>query len=224
MKYEKTVKGVFKNRPNRFIAYVEVSGKLEKVHVKNTGRCKELLPPDAEVLLEICDHPGRSTKYDLVSVNKKGFGWINMDSQAPNKVVKEWLLKQDWVTYIRPEYTYGDSRIDFYYETETGEKVLMEVKGVTLEKEGTAYFPDAPTERGVKHMRELEKALHEGYKSRLAFVIQMNGINRVYPNYETHREFGEVYEQIKKAGVEIIAFSCRVEPDSLVITEALPNN
>ena len=223
MKYENTVKGIFKSRPNRFIAYVEVNGELERVHVKNTGRCRELLLPDVEVMLEICDKPERSTKYDLISVNKEGFGWINMDSQAPNRVVKEWLLKQPDITYIKPEYTFGDSRIDFYYETETGEKVLMEVKGVTLEKEGTAYFPDAPTERGVKHMRELERALAAGYRSRLAFVIQMNGITKVYPNYETHQEFGDVYEQIKQAGVEVIAYGCHVEPDSLEITDAFVN-
>ena len=156
MNYNKTIQGKFVSRPNRFIAQVEIEGKLETVHVKNTGRCKELLLPGAEVVLEDCENPNRKTRYDLISVYKENFGWINMDSQAPNKVALEWLKRLDF-DYIKPEYKYGDSRIDFYMEK--GEsKYLMEVKGCTLEVDGIGYFPDAPTERGVKHIRELAKS------------------------------------------------------------------
>lgn len=221
MKYQRTIKGKFKSRPNRFIAYVEINGIEEKVHVKNTGRCKELLLPNAEVILEICDSPKRSTKYDLVAVNKEGMGWINMDSQAPNKVVGEWLSSQKEIVFVKPEYTYGDSRIDFYYETMTGEKILMEVKGVTLEQDGIAYFPDAPTLRGVKHMLELEKARKDGYQAKLAFVIQMNGINEVRANEVTHPEFAEVLYRVQQSGVEVVTFPCEVKKDSLRIIDLI---
>jgi len=153
MKYEKIVRGKFKDRPNRFIAHVWVEGVLETVHVKNTGRCKELLIPGVEVILEDCKSPNRKTRYDLIAVYKKGVGLINMDSQAPNKVVGEWLLSQGY-DYIKPEYKFGNSRMDFYME-KGEEKYLMEVKGCTLEINGVGYFPDAPTERGVKHLKEL---------------------------------------------------------------------
>ena len=162
MKYGKIVEGKFIDRPNRFIAHVEIAGKAETVHVKNTGRCRELLLPGAAVRLEQSDNPARKTLYDLVAVYKDRIGWINIDSQAPNKVVKEWLEAQDY-DVVRPEYTYGNSRIDFYLEK--GEhKILMEVKGCTLEINGIGYFPDAPTERGVKHLRELAAARQEGYE------------------------------------------------------------
>ena len=159
MKYSKVVKGIFENRPNRFIAHVWIDGVLETVHVKNTGRCKELLLPGATVILEDCNNPNRKTRYDLIAVYKEGLGLINMDSQAPNKVVAEWLATQDY-DYVKPEYKYGNSRVDFYME-KNGEKYLMEVKGCTLEIAGMGYFPDAPTERGIKHLRELIKATQD---------------------------------------------------------------
>lgn len=215
MKYKEVVKGTFQSRPNRFVAKVWVENKLETVHVKNTGRCKELLLPNSEVILEVADQPNRKTKYDLISVYKKEIGWVNIDSQAPNKVVKEWLLKQDY-TYIKPEYTYGDSRIDFYME-KGEERYLMEVKGCTLEIDGIGYFPDAPTQRGVKHLRELTKAVKEGYHGIVAFVIQMEGIKEVRPNENTHKEFKETWDEAKKAGVQFLFLECRVEEDGLEV-------
>ena len=226
MKYENITKAVFLKRPNRFIAEVEIDGVKEIVHVKNTGRCKELLIPGCEVWLTAPDSPNRKTKYDLVAVRKSSGVLFNIDSQAPNKVVKEWLLKKDY-TKVIPEYTYGDSRIDFYMEkAEAGKKgaadvvnkYLMEVKGCTLEFDGIGYFPDAPTERGVKHIRELIKAKKEGYNAILAFVIQMDGVTEVRPNIDTHPEFGVAMEDARKAGVEILFLTCHVEPDSLEIT------
>ena len=217
MKYNNITIAKFIERPNRFIAYVDIDGKREKVHVKNTGRCKELLLPGVQVGLEKSDNPARSTQYDLVTVYKEGIGWINMDSQAPNKVVHEWLQKQKDISYIKPEYTYGDSRIDFYFEKEDGTKVLMEVKGVTLERGRIAYFPDAPTQRGVKHINELVKAMEQGYRVYLAFVIQMNGIYEVRPNDETHPEFGQALRRAEEAGVTILELPCRVTESELEI-------
>lgn len=217
MKYDNITIAKFIERPNRFIAYVDIDGKREKVHVKNTGRCKELLLPRVQVGLEKSDNPARSTQYDLVTVYKEGIGWINMDSQAPNKVVHEWLQKQKDISYIKPEYTYGDSRIDFYFEKEDGTKVLMEVKGVTLERGRIAYFPDAPTQRGVKHINELVKAMEQGYRVYLAFVIQMNGIYEVRPNDETHPEFGQALRRAEEAGVTILELPCRVTESELEI-------
>lgn len=217
MRYDNITIAKFIERPNRFIAYVDIEGKREKVHVKNTGRCKELLLPGVQVGLEKSDNPARSTQYDLVTVYKEGIGWINMDSQAPNKVVLEWLQKKEGITYIKPEYTYGDSRIDFYFETKDGTKALMEVKGVTLERERIAYFPDAPTERGVKHIGELVKAGKEGYKVYLAFVIQMNGIYEVYPNDETHPQFGQALRNAQEEGLTVLALPCRVTEKELEI-------
>lgn len=208
MEYNKVVYGKFHSRPNRFIANVWIDGVLETVHVKNTGRCKELLLEGAEVILEVSDNPQRKTRYDLIAVYKKQLGWVNIDSQAPNKVVKEWLETKDY-TLIKPEYTYGASRMDFYVECEE-KRILMEVKGCTLEKDGIGYFPDAPTKRGVKHLRELIKATQEGYQCYLVFVIQMEGINEVRPNVETHEEFGIALEEAKAAGVEIIALGCEI--------------
>lgn len=174
MKYREIADGIFVDRPNRFIAHVKVNGAVETVHIKNTGRCKELLLPGTAVRLEVSDNPKRKTKYDLVAVHKQGLGWVNMDSQAPNKVVGEWLAKQGY-DYIRPEVTYGKSRIDFYME-KGEQKYLLEVKGCTLEVDGIGYFPDAPTERGVKHLHELTQAQWAGYQCAVAFVIQMEGI------------------------------------------------
>ena len=183
------------------------------MHVKNTGRCKELLIPGSEVWLTAPGTPDRKTKYDLIAVRKDTGILFNIDSQAPNKVVKEWLESQDYDIVI-PEYTYGDSRIDFYMERGT-DKYLMEVKGCTLEIGGVGYFPDAPTERGVKHIRELIKAKEAGYHAILAFVIQMDGVSEVRANTDTHPEFGDALDDARNAGVEIRFLRCHVEPDSL---------
>lgn len=215
MKYDNIRKAVFRRRPNRFIAEVEIDGQLTTVHVKNTGRCRELLIPGCEVWLTAPGTPGRKTKYDLVAVRKDNGILFNIDSQAPNKVVKEWLEKQDY-DRILPEYTYGDSRIDFYMERGS-EKFLLEVKGCTLEIDGIGFFPDAPTQRGVKHLRELTAAVTKGYKAMLAFVIQMDGVSEVRPNVDTHPEFGVALNEAMAAGVEVLFLQCHVEPDSLEI-------
>lgn len=217
MKYDNIVKAKFLNRPNRFVANVWLNGEQETVHVKNTGRCRELLLPDAPVILQRSDNPSRKTKYDLITVYKENLGWVNIDSQAPNKVVKEWLMKQDY-SLIRPEYTYGDSRLDFYME-KGGEKYLMEVKGCTLEIDGIGYFPDAPTERGVRHLKELSKAAAEGFLCTAAFVIQMEGVHEVRANTATHREFGNALELAKTAGVKIICMECRVSEYTLEVVK-----
>ncbi|MCR5802820.1 MAG: DNA/RNA nuclease SfsA [Clostridia bacterium] len=216
MKYGKITKAKFLSRPNRFIAEVEVNGKKEIVHVKNTGRCRELLIPGCDVWLTAPDSPGRKTKYDLVAVLKDNGLLINIDSQAPNKVAAEWLKTQGYTTVI-PEYTYGDSRIDFYME-QGDTKCLMEIKGCTLEVDGIGYFPDAPTERGVKHIRELIKAKKDGYRAILGFVIQMDGVKEVRPNVTMHAEFGEAMDEAKNAGVEVLFLTCHVEPDEVICT------
>ncbi len=215
MKYQKTIKGKFHNRPNRFIAKVWIEGVLETVHVKNTGRCKELLLPNVDVILEISDNPNRKTKYDLIAVYKENLGWVNIDSQAPNKVVKEWLECQKY-TYVKSEYTFGESRLDFYME-DMEQKYLMEVKGCTLEIGGIGYFPDAPTERGVKHLRELTKASKQGYICFVTFVIQMEGIAEVRANVDTHKEFGVALEAAREAGVRVLCLGCKVTEDELVM-------
>ncbi len=215
MNYRHSIHGQFDSRPNRFIAKVWVEGQLETVHVKNTGRCKELLLPGAEVILEVSDNPNRKTRYDLICVYKEHLGWVNIDSQAPNKVAKEWLEKQDY-TWIKPEYTYGDSRIDFYME-KGEQKYLMEVKGCTLEIDGIGYFPDAPTERGVKHLRELTKAVQEGFQCYAAFVVQMEGVNEVRANVATHKEFGQALEEAKAAGVKVLCLGCKVTENTLEV-------
>lgn len=214
MQYENITKALFISRPNRFIAEVEIDGKPETVHVKNTGRCKELLLPGCEVWLTAPGTPNRKTKYDLVAVRKSNGMLINMDSQAPNKVVKEWLAKQNYDKIV-PEYTYGASRIDFYMERGK-ERYLMEVKGCTLEVDGVGYFPDAPTERGIKHLRELMKAVEDGYHAIILFVIQMDEVREVRANVATHPEFGIALEEAKNAGVEVKFLTCHVEPNLLV--------
>lgn len=277
MRYGEIKEGAFVARPNRFIAKVMIDGREETVHVKNTGRCRELLVPGARVYLERAANPDRKTAYDLVAVVKEGLGLINMDSQAPNRVTGEWLAAQTGeefrdtslplllagqekaaqrktgqrkaarrkagtlidrpfpdgrelpcispgifpgpVSAIRPEYVFGSSRMDFYFES-GGQKCLMEVKGVTLERERIAYFPDAPTQRGVKHIRELESALELGYRCYLAFVIQMPGIRKVYPNDETHPAFGEALRQAYAKGVEVLALGCEIWPEGLRINRA----
>lgn len=221
MKYKNIVEAVFIDRPNRFIAHVLVNNNIETVHVKNTGRCKELLISGVKVILEKSDNPERKTKYDLIAVYKNGVGIINIDSQAPNVAVKEWLSNQTDISF-KAEYTYGKSRIDFYIN-KGNTNILMEVKGCTLEKGGIGYFPDAPTERGIKHINELIEAQNNGLKGILAFVIQINGVSKVLPNYETHPEFGQALEKAQKAGVEVLFFKCKVEPDLLMITEVIKN-
>ena len=215
MKYDNITRAVFLKRPNRFIAEVNIDGHREVVHVKNTGRCKELLIPGCEVWLTAPGTPDRKTKYDLVAVRKDNGILFNIDSQAPNKVVKEWLDGQNYDRIV-PEYTYGDSRIDFYMER-GDEHYLMEVKGCTLEVGGIGYFPDAPTERGVKHLHELAAAVNKGYKAMLAFVIQMDGVSEVRPNIETHAEFGIALDEAKSAGVEVLFLKCHVEPNTLEV-------
>lgn len=217
MQYKKVVKGRFHSRPNRFIANIYIEDKLETVHVKNTGRCRELLLPGADVILEVSDNPNRKTAYDLIAVYKDSVGLVNMDSQAPNKVVGEWLAGQGF-DYVKPEYTYGKSRVDFYME-KGDEKFLMEVKGCTLEIDGMGYFPDAPTERGVKHLRELAGAVKEGYRCYLAFVIQMEGVTEVKPYTVTHPEFGIALQEAIDAGVEVLYLQCKVEEDGLSVLE-----
>lgn len=220
MKYGKIVEGKFIDRPNRFIAHVEIAGKIETVHVKNTGRCRELLLAQAAVRLEESDNPERKTRYDLVAVYKDKIGWINIDSQAPNKVVKEWLETQDY-DLIRPEYTYGNSRIDFYME-KGEQKILMEVKGCTLEMDGIGYFPDAPTERGVKHLLELAQAKKSGYECMVAFVIQMEGVTEVRPYVAMQPEFGEAWAEAEAAGVKVLFLPCKVGRDWLEIKRLSP--
>ena len=218
MKYENIIAGRFISRPNRFIAYVEINGKEEVCHVKNTGRCKELLIPGAKVFLVESRNPARKTKYDLVAVYK-GNKLINMDSQAPNKVFYEWAEKYFGSNAsIRPETKYKNSRFDCYIEVES-RRIFVEVKGVTLEIDGVAKFPDAPTERGIKHIEELVDAYHEGYEAYIFFVVQMKGIKYFTPNYGTHRAFGEALKKAKNAGVNVICVDCNVTPDTLEIDQ-----
>ena len=244
MQYQNIVEGKFLDRPNRFMAHVEIAGKVETVHVKNTGRCKELLLPGVKVYLEKSGNPNRKTAYDLVAVEKAGLGLVNIDSQAPNQVVLEWLRAFSFER-LKPEYVFRDSRVDFYMDRamelpeafweyrETGEdknargdinvqgnvrKYLLEVKGCTLERNGIGYFPDAPTERGVKHLRELTKAVQEGYIAILAFVIAMPKVSVVYPNVETHQAFGEALQEAEQAGVKLLYLPCTVTKEGMWIT------
>ena len=220
MKYHAITEGRFLDRPNRFVAHVCIDSVTHTVHVKNTGRCKELLLPGAVVRLERSDNPNRKTQYDLVSVLKEGLGWVNIDSQAPNQVVKEWLETQRF-DFIKPEYTYGNSRVDFYMER-GDQKYLLEVKGCTLEIDGIGYFHDATTVRGVKHLRELTQAQSAGYQCAVAFVIQMPGITEVRPNITTQPEFGAAWDDAVKAGVKILFLPCSIDRDTLSIsTDAL---
>lgn len=223
MKYKNIVEGQFESRPNRFIAYVTMNGQREKVHVKNTGRCKELLLPGAAVYLDKSDNAQRSTAYDLVAV-KKGERMVNMDSQAPNKAVGEWLQKGELfrdIKLIKPEMTFGNSRIDFYIEN-GDDKILMEVKGVTLEKDGVVLFPDAPSERAVKHVHELIEAVKAGYQAYIMLVIQMEDVSYFTPNRETQPEFADALIEARKAGVRILAYDCHIEADSMVLQKEVP--
>ena len=223
MLYSNIHKGVFIDRPNRFIAEVEINGGIEICHVKNTGRCKELLVPGATVYTNYADNPSRSSKYDLVAV-EKGNLLINIDSQAPNRAFEEFLKQGSFlsdITNIRAEAKYGASRIDFYIET-SNVKAFIEVKGVTLEEGGVALFPDAPTVRGVKHLNELAKCVSEGYDAYVVFIIQMKGISYFTPNNKTHAAFGEALENVMNMRVKAIAFDCEVTPDKMVIGKPIP--
>lgn len=218
MRYHNIDKAVFLERPNRFVAVVDRSGQRETCHVKNTGRCRELLVPGARVYLEKSDNPARKTKYDLVCV-KKGNTMVNMDSQIPNAAVREWIENGGLfrkLTLVKPETKYGSSRFDLYLEAD-GKKIFMEVKGVTLEEGGIARFPDAPTMRGIKHIQELVKCVEEGYEAYILFVIQMKGVTAFEPNDRTHREFGEALRFAAERGVHIIAYDCTVTEDSITI-------
>lgn len=216
MKYNNIVKGEFVDRPNRFIANVIIDKNVEVCHVKNTGRCKELLVKGTTVYLQKSDNPNRKTKYDLIAV-KKGDRLINMDSQIVNYVALEFLPKLfDNIKSVKPEYKYGNSRFDIYVETEI-DKIFVEVKGVTLENDGVVSFPDAPTERGVKHLKELQKAVTEGYKAYILFVVQMSDVKYFKPNDKTHLEFAEELKKAKENGVVPLAFDCAVTPDSIEI-------
>ena len=223
MKYERIKRGRFLERPNRFIAYVEICGNKEIVHVKNTGRCAELLVPGATVYVQKTDNPERKTQWDLIGV-KKGNRMINMDSQVPNKLVEEWIRQGNLfpnADLIRPETTFGNSRFDLYIE-EDDRKIFMEIKGVTLEEDGIVRFPDAPTERGVKHVEELICAVKEGYEAYLFFVIQMKDVKYLAPNMKTHAAFGEAMKKAKAQGVHILAYECQVEEDSIEIKKEVP--
>lgn len=231
MKYQKILPGVFRTRPNRFLAHVEVEGRPEVCHVKNTGRCRELLLPGVTVWLEESANPARKTKYDLVAVEKPrpdGPLLINLDSQAPNRVFGEWAAAGGLgfvPTLLRPETTYCNSRFDYYWELSRDgalRRGFWEVKGVTLEENGTARFPDAPTLRGVKHLEELVLARQAGYEAGVCFVVQMAGMDHVEPNDATHPEFGAALRRAARAGVEVLALECAVEPGRLAIRERLP--
>ena len=222
MHYPNITSGRFLARPNRFIAQVEIGGREETCHVKNTGRCRELLVPGARVYLTASGNPKRKTKYDLVAV-EKGTRLINMDSQAPNKVVQEWLEQGGLpgLTRIQPEYRYDQSRFDFYLE-QGSRKAFLEVKGVTLEENGVVRFPDAPTLRGVKHLQELEEARRAGYRTAVCFVIQMENVSWFEPNDRTHPAFGAALRYAAEAGVEVLAMECRVTPEELLPGRPVP--
>ena len=224
IKYENTVPGTFVRRLNRFAAEVLIDGKTEKVHVKNTGRLRELLLPGAKVTLQKASDPGRKTAYDLISVYKAGLEWVNIDSLVPNKLMKQYLMSLDF-DIVRPEFTFGNSRFDFYMERD-GEKYLTEVKGCTLAADlarGIGLFPDAPTERGVKHLDELAAAAKIGYHCQVVFVIQMNGIHTVLPNDETHPQFGQALRRAMKAGVQVVCYGCHVEADRIKLVSEEPS-
>jgi len=223
MNYQNTIPSIFISRPNRFIAYVKIDGKTETVHVKNTGRCKELLISGTKVILQKSGNPDRKTQYDLIAV-WKGTRLINMDSQAPNKVFLEHLQSGkyiDEITLIKPEATYGDSRFDFYVEAGT-RRIFIETKGVTLEDNGVALFPDAPTERGIKHLEGLAGCIREGYEAHVVFVVQMSDVRYFTSNNQTHPAFGEALVSSHDAGVKVIAMDCVVTENSLTIGNSLP--
>lgn len=225
LKYENIVNGIFLERPNRFIAIAEVDGKAEKCHVKNTGRCKEILVPGAELYLQ--DHwtdekpdSKRKTRYDVIAV-KKGNQIVNVDSQVPNKAVALWLAEGNIFSktaVIKPEQKYGNSRFDLYIE-DGDRRAFMEIKGVTLEQDGVARFPDAPTQRGVKHVQELCRCRKDGYEAYIFFLIQMKGVHRLEPNWRTHEAFGKALQEAQNCGVHILACDSVVTEDSIAVGE-----
>ena len=222
MQYQKMVQGIFRARPNRFIAHVEIDGKVEICHVKNTGRCRELLPEGAKVWCQVAQDPKRKTKFDLITV-QKGQRLINMDSQAPNTAAKQWLLAGGLgkVEELKPECFHGDSRFDFAF-TKDGRRCFLEVKGVTLETDGICAFPDAPTERGVKHLKGLTQAAKDGFGAYVLFVIQMEDVAYLHPNDATDPAFGKALREAAAAGVEILAMDCRITPDTMTIQTSVP--
>lgn len=221
MIYENMQPGIFRDRPNRFIAHVELDGKLETVHVKNTGRCRELLVPGAKVWCQRSENPARKTKFDLICV-EKGPYLINMDSQAPNKAVQEWLLGGGLgkIRDLRPETVHGDSRFDFAFQKD-GKQCYLEVKGVTLEDGGICAFPDAPTERGAKHLRGLQRAVTEGCASYALFVIQMRPVLYLHPNDATDPAFGKALREAAAGGVHVLAVDCQVTPNSMTVGQTV---
>lgn len=225
MNYSNTTEGIFLSRPNRFLANALIHGQETLCHVKNTGRCRELLQPGARLLLEHHDNPNRRTQYSVFGVYK-GDTLVNMDSQAPNQAAYEWAVRGadglfGPIRMVKREKTYGNSRFDLYMETEE-RRIYMEVKGVTLEQNGVARFPDAPTERGVKHVEELAACRQDGYEACLLFVIQMKGISHVEPNWTTHAAFGEALCRASEAGVKLLAYDCIVTENSMELDQPLP--
>ena len=223
MQYGKILPARFLARPNRFVARVEAEGQELVCHVKNTGRCRELLVPGATVWLEESPNPNRKTKFDLIAV-EKGERLINMDAQAPNQVFGEWATSgrfREGLTLLRPETTYGSSRFDFYWESSKS-RGFVEIKGVTLEEDGVVRFPDAPTLRGVKHLEELVKVHEAGYEAAVCFVIQMGDVRYFAPNDATHPEFGQALRKAAAAGVEVLAMDCTVTPQTLTMGKPVP--
>ncbi len=222
MRYANMVPGIFRKRPNRFIAHVDIDGQEQVVHVKNTGRCRELLVPGAAVWCQRSDNPARKTRYDLIAV-KKGSRLINMDSQAPNTAAREWLESGGLgkIDNLRPETVHGDSRFDFSFTLEE-KPCFLEVKGVTLEDDGVCAFPDAPTERGAKHLRGLAEAVRQGYGAYVLFVIQMADVKYLYPNDRTDPDFGTALREAAAQGVHIVAVECRVSEDTMEISGSVP--
>ena len=219
--YDEVLTGTFLRRPNRFIAHVQTENGIEICHVKNTGRCAELLVPGAEATLAVGKNPGRKTRCDLVAV-QKGDLYINMDSQAPNQAAAEALPRLfPGLSMLKPEAVFGASRLDFYLE-QGEKKTFVEVKGVTLEENGMALFPDAPTERGVKHLKELENCLREGFGAAVLFVVQMKGVTCFAPNRKTHPAFADALIHAKENGVQVMAYDCDVEPDSMTMRDPVP--
>ena len=222
MRYGNMVPGTFLARPNRFIAHVEIDGRTEIVHVKNTGRCRELLPPGAAVWCQKADNPARKTQYDLITV-KKGSRLINMDSQAPNRAAGEWLQRGGLgeITQLKAEYVHDDSRYDFSF-LKDGKRCFLEVKGVTLETDGICAFPDAPTQRGAKHLRGLSQAAQEGFGAYVLFVIQMADVSYLHPNDATDPEFGSALREAAENGVTVLAVDCTVTEDTMDIRDPVP--
>ena len=224
MHYGEVIEATFVARPNRFIAVVQIGDRVESVHVKNTGRCREILIPGTKVILAHSDNPERKTRYDLIAAYK-GDMLINIDTMAPNKVFQEFIPVSGLFgdsPIVHPERKYGDSRFDFHIDMGGGREAFVEVKGVTLESGGICRFPDAPTERGLKHVFGLMDAVDDGYEAYIAFIVQMEGARCVTPNYETHEQFGEALKIALKRGVKVLVFDCKVTEDSLVVDHPLP--